>query len=131
MENKDLKIYDEQGNELKLEELDLEKGYLEYVIKIKPDAKPIDDVEKFAWANDDYEKAYIYRMHVLDHAYYEKKIGEYKGKLFETDYIILKVMEGAATFADYPDILTQRQEWRDKISECEIYIKMLDDDANK
>ena len=70
-------------------------------------------------------------MHVLDRAYYEKKIGEYKGKLFETDYIILKVMEGAATFADYPNILTRRQEWRDKISECEIYIKMLDEDANK
>ncbi len=128
---KDLKIYDEYDNELNPEEIDLEKGYLLETERIKPDAEPIDNETKFAWADGDFESVYIYHMYVLDYAYYERKIGEYKGLLTSTDYIILKVMEGAATFADYPDILTQRQEWRDKISECEIYIKMLDEDANK
>lgn len=128
---KDLKIYDEYGNELSFEEVNLEKGYLLETERIKSNAKPIDNESKFAWAEEDFESVYIYYMYVLDHAYYERKIDEYKGLLTSTDYIILKVMEGAATFADYPDILTQRQEWRDKISECEIYIKMLDEDANK
>ena len=128
---KDLKIYDEYGNELSFEEVDLEKGYLLETERIKPDAIPIDNETKFAWVDEDFESVYIYHMYVLDYTYYNKKIDEYKGLLASTDYIILKVMEGAATFADYPDILTQRQEWRDKISECEIYIKMLDEDANK
>ena len=126
----DKKIYDEYGNELTIDDVNLEIGYLVPMVIIKPDAKPIDNITKFAWDQDDYLEIYRYKIYEFNHEYYNKKIGEYKGLLASTDYIILKVMEGAATFADYPDILTQRQEWRDKISECEIYIKMLDEDAN-
>lgn len=40
-----------------------------------------------------------------------------KEKLSETDYVIIKIMEGVATVDEYKDIIAQRQKWREQINE--------------
>ena len=39
---------------------DLEKGYLSTQTVVKKDAKPIDNITKFAWDDDDYEEVEVY-----------------------------------------------------------------------
>lgn len=41
-------------------EYDLSAGHLYTTIAIKEDALPIDNVTKFAWADDDYEEVQMY-----------------------------------------------------------------------
>lgn len=41
-------------------EYDLSAGYLYTTTVIKEDASPIDNVTKFAWADDDYEEVQMY-----------------------------------------------------------------------
>ena len=48
------------------------------------------------------------------------RIDELKRKLADTDYNILKVMEGAATLAEMTDIINKRAEWRKEINELEV-----------
>lgn len=47
------------------------------------------------------------------------EIDELKNKLENTDYNILKIMEGAATTEEMSDIITQRAAWRERINELE------------
>lgn len=54
---------------------------------------------------------------------YEKKIAQLKQNLLDTDYNILKIMEGAATLSEKADIIAQRAEWRREINELEEKIK--------
>ena len=49
----------------------------------------------------------------------ERRIAELKQRLFDTDYNILKIVEGAATIEEKADIITQRAQWRKEISELE------------
>lgn len=44
-------------------EYDLEKGSLCPATIIRPDATPIDNQTKFAWADDDYETVQVYRLY--------------------------------------------------------------------
>ena len=44
-------------------EYDLNKGYLVPATAIKEDATPIDNVTKFAWADEDYEEVQMYVLH--------------------------------------------------------------------
>ena len=44
-------------------EIDLEKGYLAEGQAIREDAKPIDNITKFAWNDDDYEDVMIYMLY--------------------------------------------------------------------
>lgn len=46
-------------------------------------------------------------------------ISQYKNKLSETDYIVIKIAEGAATAEEYKDLIAQRQEWRAEINRLE------------
>lgn len=46
----------------------------------------------------------------------EAVICDLKQKLIDTDYIVIKIAEGAATAEDYKEIIAQRQEWRKEIS---------------
>ena len=49
------------NQELKtITEYDLNKGYLVPATAIKEDATPIDNVTKFAWADDEYEEVQMY-----------------------------------------------------------------------
>lgn len=47
------------------------------------------------------------------------EIDELKGELFNTDYIALKIIEGAATREEYADVIAQRAKWRERINELE------------
>ena len=48
-----------------------------------------------------------------------ERINELKQKLCDTDYIVLKIAEGAASFKDYAEVIKQRAEWRDEINRLE------------
>lgn len=47
------------------------------------------------------------------------RIAELKQNLADTDYIVIKVAEGVATWDEYPEIKEQRQAWRDEINQLE------------
>ena len=49
----------------------------------------------------------------------QAEITQLKENLAETDYVAIKIAEGAATADDYADVLAQRQEWRDRINALE------------
>ena len=49
----------------------------------------------------------------------EIRISELKQKLSDTDYNIIKVMEGAATLTEMADIIAQRALWRKEMNELE------------
>lgn len=51
-------VYDQNGNQL--ESYDLSRGYLQPRTIIRPDAAPIDNVKKFAWAEGDYQEIQVY-----------------------------------------------------------------------
>lgn len=51
-------VYDLNGNIL--ESYDLSKGSLSTRTVIREDAVPIDNVTKFAWADEDYEEIQVY-----------------------------------------------------------------------
>lgn len=54
-----------------------------------------------------------------DKAEVREIIAECKYNLQQTDYIAIKIAEGAATPAEYADILEQRRNWRKQINELE------------
>lgn len=49
----------------------------------------------------------------------ERRVADLKGKLFDTDYKILKIVEGASTISEMADIIKQRAAWRKEINELE------------
>jgi hypothetical protein len=49
----------------------------------------------------------------------EERIRVLKGLLADTDYIAVKIAEGAASTSDYADKITQRQAWRQEIQTLE------------
>ncbi|RDB60141.1 hypothetical protein C1879_01135 [Paraeggerthella hongkongensis] len=53
-----MRIVDENGNEIA--NPDLSAGTLSPTIVVRKGAVPPDDVEKFAWADDDYEEVAVY-----------------------------------------------------------------------
>jgi hypothetical protein len=52
-------------------------------------------------------------------------INELKCRLASTDYIGVKIAEGAATRQDYADKLNERQNWRDDINALENEMNWL------
>ena len=75
----------------------------------------IDNVTKFALAEDDYE-FYEQWVEYTPAEYAERRISELKHLLADTDYIAAKIAEGAATREDYAGEIALRQEWRDEIN---------------
>lgn len=119
-----MKIFDKFGNELNEVDLDLERGRLIPTNRIKPDAKPVDDITKFAYEDDDYED--ILQYEVPDEAeWVERQIDILKRNLADTDYCILKIVEGASTLADYAKTIKERGGWRSKINELEAQLAKL------
>lgn len=47
------------------------------------------------------------------------RIAELKQKLYDTDYNIIKIVEGAATLEEKADIIAERALWRKEINELE------------
>lgn len=48
-----------------------------------------------------------------------QRIAELKKQLADTDYIAVKIAEGAATKEEYANVIAQRQAWRDEINELQ------------
>lgn len=96
-------------------------GYYEKVIRVKEDAVPIDNVTKFAWADDDYEEVEVWHENTEEEIRNNKliEIINLKISLNETDYVVIKIAEGAATREEYADVLAKRQTWRDEINRLE------------
>lgn len=85
---------------------------------IKPDAVAPDHMVKHAYYDDDYEDVIVFRKW-SDQEYIQKQIMEYKQKLAKTDYVVIKIAEGAAMNGEYDDILEMRRSMRDKINELQ------------
>lgn len=47
------------------------------------------------------------------------EIQQLKCNLSDTDYVVLKIAEGAASSSDYTDTLALREQWRARINELE------------
>lgn len=58
----------------------------------------------------------------------QEQINILKQELQNTDYVVIKIAEGAATEEEYADVIKQRQEWRKQINE---YEKSLNDEGSK
>lgn len=117
-----MRILNEQGDELQRSDCDLTIGELRQEVIIKPDAEPIDNVTKYAWANDDYEEIMRYVV-IPTSARLEQRISALKSQLSATDYAVIKIAEGAATAEEYAGIITDREAWRAEINTLERQIK--------
>lgn len=47
------------------------------------------------------------------------RINELKRFLADTDYAVIKIAEGSATFEEYAEVIAQRRSWREEINELE------------
>lgn len=140
-----MRILDHLGNEKMLDDLDLDAGFLKEeriliarhkaieardeeghyeVVKEYPnggvDVKWIVDTPAIEAkeAYDEYETILRYAPFAekdLD----QRKILELKQKLSETDYCIIKIMEGSSTEEEYSDVISERKKWRRMINELE------------
>ena len=140
-----MRILDELDNELNANELDFSKGYLKEekifikhhdavsaveeqghyeIIKEYPnggkDAEWVIDVPKVEAkeAYDEYEDIQRF-IKFTQKELNSFKIEELKQKLNETDYCVLKIAEGSATYDDYSKIIAKRREWRKEINNLE------------
>ena len=140
-----MRILDHLGNEKMLDDLDLDAGFLKEeriliakhkaieardeeghyeIIKEYPnggvDVKWIVDTPAIEAkeAYNEYETILRYTLFAekdLD----QRKILELKQKLSETDYCIIKIMEGSSTAEEYSDVISERKKWRQMINELE------------
>lgn len=55
----------------------------------------------------------------IEHLNKSIEVGELKQKLADTDYVVFKIAEGAATEKEYADVLKDRAKWRAKINELQ------------
>lgn len=72
-----------------------------------------------AW--DEYEDIYRLVPYTANQRA-EFEISDLKDKLANTDYNIIKIIEGAATLSEMEDIIAQRAVWRARINELEALI---------
>ena len=114
-----MRILDEQGLPLTEEQCDLTVGELRQETIIRPDAAPIDNVTKFAWADQDYETILRY-VAVPEAQRRAEQIAQLKRQLADTDYAIIKIAEGASTAEEYADVIARRQAWRAEINQLEV-----------
>lgn len=113
-----MRILDAKDLELTETQCDLTTGFLREEVVIRADADPIDNIKKFAWADEDYETIQRY-VSMPQEQREADRIAWLKGQLSATDYAVIKIAEGAATPEEYADVIAQRQAWRDEINELE------------
>lgn len=119
-----MRILDINNNEITSAECDLTVGYLTVETIIKSDATPIDNETKFAYENEDYEDIQRYRV-IPEERRYQSKIDELKNKLSATDYVVIKIAEGAAKSEEYKSIIDDRAKWRLEINALQEKLKKL------
>ena len=113
-----MRILDEQGREHPREDCDLTAGVLLEETIIRPGAAPVDNVSKFAWAEEDFEPILRY-VQVPEEQRAAERIARLKQQLADTDYTVIKIAEGAAAPEEYTDVIAQRQAWRAEINGLE------------
>lgn len=103
-------------------EYDLTEGYLVPTQVIREDAEPIDNVKKFAWADEDYEEVLLYIPNPVKTT--AQQIRELKAQLSATDYKIIKCSEcqllGQEMPYDVVELHKERQAIRDQINQLEL-----------
>lgn len=114
-----MRVINSSGEDI--EAYDLENGYFLDSVAIKKDAKPIDNITKFGYCESDYESVKMFVSVPIG-----ERIDELKGKLRETDYVVLKIAEGAAVADEYADVIEKRKEWRKEINKLESQITASD-----
>ena len=113
-----MRLLNAQGQEISEADVDLENGRVYQTTIIRPDAEPVDDVEKFAYTDDDYETVQIYER-TPDDVLAAKRIAELKKNLSDTDYVVIKMAEGVATAEEYVEVIANRKVWREEINRLE------------
>ena len=117
-----MRILNEQDQELIQAQCDLTKGFLRQEVIIRSGAAPIDNITKFAWADEDYETIQRY-VEVPEEQRTADRIAWLKWQLSATDYAVIKIAEGVATQEEYADVIAQRQAWRAEINDLESLSK--------
>ena len=113
-------IYDEQVKSiLKEEDCDLTIGCLVPTKKLKDNIQPIDNITKFVYTDEDTEDIFIYTVYQTKEDYKNQQINILKEKLAATDYVVIKIAEGAATAEEYAAVIADREAWRKEINELE------------
>lgn len=113
-----MRLLDKDHNEIAESEVDLTKGRLRVTDIIRPDAEPVDNVTKFAYADEDYETVQIYER-IPDSVLVSRRIDDLKRKLTDTDYVVIKIAEGVATAEEYAETIANRKAWREEINVLE------------
>ena len=113
-----MRILNEQDQELTQVQCDLTIGFLRQEVIIRPNAAPIDNITKFAWADEDYETIQRY-VTVSRQQQAMQRIAQLKQFLRDRDYAVIKIAEGAATPEEYADVIAKRQAWRKEINQLE------------
>jgi len=55
-----MKYVDIEGRPIDEQQVDLSKGTLQTLLMPKENIEPVDNINKFAYSDDDYEKVYMY-----------------------------------------------------------------------
>ena len=119
-----IKIFDQFVNELNGADIDPERGRTVQTNRIKPDAKPVDNITKFAYEDADYEDILLY-IAPSEVDWLERRIEELKHNLANTDYCVLKMVEGVVTQGEYDSVIEDRKSWRRQINELETQLAKL------
>ena len=114
-----MRVIDQNGNTIT--EYDQTNGQMIPIKAIREDAAPIDNVTKWAWADEDWEEVLMYIP--APEKTTSEQIAELKAQLSATDYKIIKCSEYQLTGQDLPydiaELHAQRQALRDQINELE------------
>lgn len=142
-----MKIYDENNN--MLETVDKSKGYLKQdslflchheAVTAVPSQGHYETVREYpnggkevTWVVDtpgvDAREAWDEYEDILRFVPYtavelaQQRIAELKENLKNTDYLVLKVVEGAISFMEIADTVKKRSNWRKEINELEELLK--------
>ena len=113
-----MRILDEKDIELTEDDVDLTAGFVRQETIIRSGAVPVDDTTKFAYADEDYETIFRYVV-MPEKQKREAAIAQLKQQWADTDYVVIKIAEGAATVEEYAEMIAQRAQWRKEINDLE------------
>ena len=106
-----------------------EQGHWEVIAEYPNGGKDVDWVidipgepAKEAW--DEYENIQRFIAYT-EKELAERRIDELKYKLSNTDYVVIKIAEGAATHEDYAELIEQRVQWRSEINALEADLEVM------
>lgn len=145
-----MRTLDEMGNELTEQEIDFSRGYLQEerlfvshheaveaieeeghyeVMRIYPNGgKDVDWVVDIPGAEareayDEFETIQRFVAFTEDQSN-ALRISELKRRLSDTDYCIVKIAEGSATFEEYAETIENRKKWRREINDIEEMMRV-------